>query len=104
MILAGLDCGNLIFNNIFEDNPDQASSDGPTIKVETLKEIALDYADRLVTPVYIGVRKGYLNPENEKTVRALGNGDSRFVVATPINVTKTFVSEHLGYDKDKKMQ
>ena len=101
LILAGLDCGNLIFNNLFEDNPDQAASDGPIIKVETLKEIASDYADRLVTPVYIGIRKGYLNPENEKTVHALGNDDSRFVVDTPINATKTFVSEHLGYDNNK---
>ncbi|OYT61331.1 hypothetical protein B6U67_05990 [Methanosarcinales archaeon ex4484_138] len=39
-----------------------------------LKEIASDYADRLVTPVYVGIRKGYLNPENEETVRALGQG------------------------------
>lgn len=101
LIIAGLDCGNLIFNNIFEDNPDQAASDGPIIKVETLKEIASDYADRLVTPVYIGIRKGYLNPENEKTVCALDNGDSRFVVDTPINVTKTFVYKHLGYDRNK---
>ncbi|NIA10615.1 MAG: DevR family CRISPR-associated autoregulator [Nitrospiraceae bacterium] len=102
LILAGLDCGNLIFNNLFEDNPDQAASDGPIIKVDTLKEIASDYADRLVTPVYIGIRKGYLNPENETTVHALSNGDSRFVVDTPINATKTFVSEHLGYDRNKK--
>ncbi len=102
LILAGLDCGNLIFNNLFEDNPDQAASYGPIIKVEALKEIASDYADRLVTPVYIGIRKGYLNPENETTVHALGNDDSRFVVDTPINITKAFVSEHLGYDRNKK--
>lgn len=104
LILAGLDCGNLIFNNIFEDNPDQASSKGPTIKVETLKEIVSDYTDRLVTPVYIGIRNGYLSPESEKTVRELGENGSIFIVDTPINVIKTFVSEHLGYDKDKIVQ
>jgi len=104
LILAGLDCGNLIFNNIFEDNPDQASSKGPTIKVETLREIVLDYTDRLVTPVYIGIRNGYLSPESEKTVRELAENGSIFIVDTPINVIKTFVSEHLGYDKDKIVQ
>jgi len=101
LILAGLDCGNLIFNNIFEDHPDQASSNGPIIRVETLKEIVSDYADRLVTPVYIGIRKGYLTPKNEENVYALGADGSKFVVDTPINVTKTFVSEHLGYDRNK---
>lgn len=104
LILAGLDCGNLIFNNIFEDNSDQASSKGPTIKVETVKEIVSDYTDRLVTPVYIGIRNGYLSPESEKTVRELGENGSIFIVDTPINVIKTFVSEHLGYDKDKIVQ
>lgn len=104
LILAGLDCGNLIFNNIFEDNPDQASSKGPTIKVETLREIVSDYTDRLVTPVYIGIRNGYLSPESEKTVRELAENGSIFIVDTPINVIKTFVSEHLGYDKDKIVQ
>lgn len=101
LILAGLDCGNLIFNNLFEDNPDQASSNGPIIKIETLKEIASDYADRLVTPVYIGIRKGYLTPKNEENVYAIGADGSKFVVDTPINITKTFVSEHLGYDRNK---
>ncbi len=104
LILAGLDCGNLILNNIFEDNLDQASPDGPSIKVETLKEIVSDYTDRLITPVYVGIRKGYLNPENEKLAYALGANDSRFVVDTPINITKAFVSEHLGYDRDKTAQ
>ena len=99
MIFAGLDCGNLIFNNIFEDNPDQSTSEGPIIKVETLKEIAADYDDRLVTPIYIGIRNGYLSSKNEETVRALGASNSIFIVDTPINVTKKFISDHLGYDR-----
>lgn len=100
IILAGLDCGNLIFNNIFEDNPNQETSEGPSIKVETLKEIASDYEDRLVTPIYIGIRNGYLSPKNEESIRALAKGDSMFIIDTPINVTKKFVEAHLGYDRN----
>lgn len=104
MIFAGLDCGNLIFNNIFEDNPNQSSSDGPIIKIETLKEIVSDYEDRLVTPVYIGIRSGYLNPVNEDAIHALAGDKSPFIVNTPINATKAFVSSHLGYDLDEKTE
>lgn len=100
MILAGLDCGNLIFNNIFEDNPNQENSEGPSIKVETLKEIASDYADRLVTPTYIGIRNGYLSPKNEEAIRALATGDSMFIIDTPINIVKKFVEAHLEYDRN----
>jgi CRISPR-associated protein Cst2 len=96
MIFAGLNCGNLIFNNIFEDNPNQSSSNGPIIKIETLKEIVSDYEDRLVTPVYIGIRSGYLNPENEDAVHALANEKSRFIVNTPINATNEFFLKHLS--------
>jgi CRISPR-associated protein Cst2 len=102
MILAGLDCGNLIFNNLFEDNLNQETSEGPAIKVETLKEIASDYADRLVTPIYIGIRNGYLSPKNEETIRALGTSDSIFIIDTPINVTKKFVETHLGYNRNNR--
>jgi len=100
MILAGINCGNLIFNNLFEDNPNQETSEGPSIKVDTLKEIALDYADRLVTPIYIGIRNGYLSPKNEETIRALGTSGSIFIIDTPINVTKKFVKTHLEYDRN----
>jgi CRISPR-associated protein Cst2 len=99
MVFAGLNCGNLIFNNLFEDNPDQMTSEGPTIKVETLKEIVLDYADRIVTPIYIGIRNGYLSSKSEEEIRSLAEENSQFVVDTPINVTKRFVSENLGYTR-----
>lgn len=102
MVFAGLSCGNLIFNNLFEDNPNQMALEGPIIKIETLKEIASDYADRLVTPVYIGIRSGYLSSKNEEAIRSLVTESSSFVVDTPINVTKAFVSNHLGYDRSFK--
>jgi len=60
LILAGLSCGNPIFNHLFKDDPE-----GPIFKIETFKEIIKDYADRILTPVLIGIRSGYLKNENE---------------------------------------
>lgn len=81
IILVGTTCGNPLFNNLFVDD-----GTGPVLKVETLKEIAQDYSNRLVTPIYIGVRKGYL--KNETEVLQLGkvteNGVS-FEITTPID-------------------
>jgi len=64
LVLAGLTCGNPIFNQLFEDG-----DRGPKLKIEPLKEIIRDYASRIVTPVLIGLRSGYLG--NETDVRGL---------------------------------
>jgi CRISPR-associated protein Cst2 len=60
LVLAGLNCGNPIFNHLFRDN-----DDGLVFKVDALSEIVADYSDRIVTPVFIGVRAGYLKNEAE---------------------------------------
>jgi CRISPR/Cas system-associated protein Cas7 (RAMP superfamily) len=60
LIVAGLTCGNPIFNHLFKDDPE-----GPILKTETFKEIVKDYADRIATPVFIGIRSGYLKNESE---------------------------------------
>jgi len=59
IILAGLSCGNPIFNHLFND------LDGPICKVDMFKEIIKDYSDRIVTPVLVGIRTGYLKNEAE---------------------------------------
>jgi len=64
LILAGLSCGNPIFNHLFKEGVE-----GPELKIETLKELIRDYADRIVTPVFVGIRAGYL--KNEEAVGAL---------------------------------
>ena len=64
LIIAGITSGNLIFNNMFEDSPN-----GPKIKIETLDEILKDYSARLSSNIYIGIRTGYLEVENEKKLR-----------------------------------
>jgi CRISPR-associated protein Cst2 len=64
LILAGLTCGNPIFNHLFKD-----VQEGPEFKIDTFKEIIKDYADRIITPVFIGIRAGYL--KNEDAVKDL---------------------------------
>lgn len=63
MVLAGLSCGNPIFHHLFNDE-----GDGPQLKLKTLTEVLSDYKDRICTPVYIGIRTGYL--KNESDVRS----------------------------------
>ncbi len=90
LILAGLNCGNPIFNNLFEDD-----QEGPFLKVETFKEVIHDYADRIVTPVLVGVRSGYL--KNEKEVKALNNSEVnkvQILVMTPIEAAQK-IGEYL---------
>ncbi|MDR4507319.1 MAG: type I-B CRISPR-associated protein Cas7/Cst2/DevR [Candidatus Brocadiaceae bacterium] len=89
LILAGLNCGNPIFNHIFND-----AKEGPEIKIDTLKEIIKDYSDRLVTPVYLGIRKGYL--KNEEDVNALNNtqeNNVKIIVNTPIDAAQKMAGE-----------
>lgn len=64
IIVAGLNCGNLIFNDLFDERDWQ-----PVIKLRALKQTIDDYQARLATPVFIGVRDGYLHPENEREVK-----------------------------------
>lgn len=64
LILAGLSSGNPIFHHLFKDD-----GNGPSIKVKTLTEIISDYKTRFKTPVFIGIRSGYLLNEDE--VRSL---------------------------------
>lgn len=84
LIVAGLTCGNPIFNSLFIDD-----SNGPIIKVDTLKEIVRDYANRITTPMYIGIRKGYLKNENAVTALSgtIENGIP-LVVTTPIDASE----------------
>ncbi len=87
IIVAGLTCGNPIFNHLFEVDSDSGQ---PVLNINALQEIAKDYANRIVTPIFVGIRTGYLKNENE--VRTLttkpiaqGNGTAIEVkVFTPI--------------------
>lgn len=85
LILAGLTCGNPIFNHLFRED-----GDGPAFKTETFKELIGDYADRIVTPVFIGIRTGYLRNESEVRDLAKEGGQSvRVKVTTPIEAARS---------------
>lgn len=95
IIIAGLNCGNLIFNNLFEERDGR-----PVIKLNALKETIDDYRARLVTPVFIGVRDGYLQSQNEAELRSWieggaqvngGNFDTR--LATPVKAIEALIEQ-----------
>jgi CRISPR-associated protein Cst2 len=92
MILAGLTCGNPIFNCLFKDD-----QEGPVLKVETFQEVIRDYADRIITPILLGVRSGYLKNENEVkalngTKISVGEGANKkeveILVMTPVDAAR----------------
>jgi hypothetical protein len=65
IIVAGLSCGNLIFNDLFEERSGQ-----PAIKLNALRQTLDDYGSRVVTDIFIGAREGYLHSESEHEVRS----------------------------------
>lgn len=87
LILAGLECANPVFNNLFE-----GSGEMPSLKIEALQEIIRDYKDKLATPVYIGIRKGYL--QNEARIEELSDGTT-IVVGSPVSVAQDFIKAYL---------
>ncbi len=101
LILAGIECANPVFNDLFEGKGEK-----PELKIDSLKEIVKDYADKLATPIYIGIRTGYL--QNEADIKALkeivwkvkdGNNETekkvKVVVGTPVSVVQEFSEAHL---------
>jgi CRISPR-associated protein Cst2 len=85
LILAGMESANPVFNNLFI-----GTGERPILNIEALKQIAEDYKSKLATPIYIGIREGYL--QNEDEVKAIGEG---FVVKSPIAVVNDFISNNL---------
>jgi CRISPR-associated protein Cst2 len=87
LILAGLSCGNPIFNRLFKDG-----EKGPELKIESLKEIVDDFKNRIVTPVFVGIRNGYL--ANESDVKNLKGeiGNIRVEVMSPLQAAEAMAS------------
>ncbi len=85
LILAGMESANPIFNNMFI-----GTGEKPALNLKTLTQLATDYKEKLATPIYVGIRAGYL--ENEEKIKMLGDG---FVVASPVEVVNQFIENYL---------
>ncbi len=91
IVLAGLNCGNLIFNDLFED-----TKEGPVLKLQTLEQVIRDYEDRIVTPVYIGIRDGYFSKSNEEEIKKCVKVSNTIVfVTSPINAVNQMTDKLL---------
>jgi CRISPR-associated protein Cst2 len=94
LILAGLSCGNPIFNHLF----DEQISTGLVFRRDLFLEILNDYADRIVTPVCIGIRSEYL--ANQAEIRSLhgkhklSRGEVEIRVSTPREAAES-IAGHL---------
>lgn len=87
LILAGMESANPIFNNLFV-----GTGEKPALNIEVLQEIAADFKSKLATPIYIGIRKGYL--ENETEIReTLTEG---FVIGSPVSIVEQFTKNYLS--------
>jgi len=85
IIIAGMESANPVFNDLFAGNTAK-----PSLKIDTLQEIAKDYQSKLATKIYIGIRSGYL--ENEAAIKEL---EDNFIVSSPIDVINKFTETHL---------
>lgn len=86
LILAGMESANPVFNNLFVGNGEK-----PALNIETLKQLAKDFKDKLATPIYIGIRAGYL--ENEDQIKEqLKEG---FIIDSPIGIVNQFNKTYL---------
>jgi CRISPR-associated protein Cst2 len=90
IIMAGLSCGNPIFNSLFEDESfDQNRGRSVVLNKKAMNEIVEEYSDRIVTPVYIGMRTGYMKNEDEiKALESTSVNGIKFIVTTPRNAAE----------------
>lgn len=91
IIVAGLNCGNPIFNDLFED-----TKNGPMLKIEVLEQIIKDYTDRIITPVYVGIRTGYLSSENEEQLKKWTADGNSSKVAVVLSTPKEAIEKLIG--------
>lgn len=85
LVLAGMESANPVFNNLFI-----GTGEKPALNIETLKQIANDFKDKLATPIYIGIRAGYL--QNEEEIKLIGEG---FIIDSPQGIVNQFTNGYL---------
>ena len=83
-----MESANPVFNNLFV-----GTGEKPALNLETIMQIAEDFKNKLATPIFIGIRNGYL--ENENEVKELGEG---FVINSPASIVAKFNKTYLNYE------
>jgi CRISPR-associated protein Cst2 len=66
IITAAIGCGNHIFMDAIKIENNQI-----TLNVEAINEVIKDFGDRVLSPIYIGLRKGFLTDEEYKKISEL---------------------------------
>ncbi|KAF5086792.1 type I-B CRISPR-associated protein Cas7/Cst2/DevR [Methanobacterium aggregans] len=76
IVVAAIDGGNHIFMNIAKEEDGEA-----VIDIEALKEVVTEYKDSILTDVYIGRRKGFMD-ELEEPLEKLAGENGKIHVGT----------------------
>jgi CRISPR-associated protein Cst2 len=90
VILAGTYGGNHIFMNLMDEKDEKA-----VFNFEALKEVIDEYSDILLTDIFVGKRKGFMDEWDEKFAKLADNSDSPKIKFGPLNQMVSDFSEHL---------
>ncbi len=91
LVLAAINGGNHIFMNITKEENGEGK-----INLEALEEVMNDYSDIILTDIYIGKRKGFmdeLEPEIMKTVEKYKDTKRKVIFGTINEVVEQFSSK-----------
>lgn len=83
LVLAALDCGNHIFMNVSKEEDGKA-----IVSLDALEEVIRDYSKNLLTDIYIGRRKGFmdeLDDDIKKLVEKYKQQDGKKIIYGSIN-------------------
>lgn len=84
LIIAGMSVSGMIFNDLLV--PD---NDKPSLNIAAFKEIISDFNDKFTTPVFVGIREGYLS--NQDDIRKLEEINGiKITHGTPISMANKF--------------
>ena len=84
LIIAAIDGGNHIFMNIAKEENGEA-----VIDIKALKEVLNEYEESLLSDIYIGLRKGFMD-ELEQPLAKLSEENSKIHVGTIKEATDQF--------------
>ncbi|AKB85837.1 type I-B CRISPR-associated protein Cas7/Cst2/DevR [Methanococcoides methylutens] len=89
LILAVIDGGNHLFMNIAKEDGGE-----PTINMDALYDVISDYSELLISDIYIGRRKGFMDESEEdfqKLVEDHGKNDKKVIYGSINEIVESFV-------------